>query len=174
MPCSDRPSHRRTLWDMCPPPVRCAPSIDSVLGSRPQQGTFGYTPRQLIHCGINDELHCGSEWPRILDSELPEPWSCEWDAFTDSFDWYEERQLDLVERYGHAFAGFVPALFVPQDPYRGATVLCPPGGAGTYYLWGSEIHQENLDPWTREMQRVEHFVRTADWNRLEEVVPLNE
>jgi hypothetical protein len=170
---------------MCPPPVRCAPSIGSVLGSRPQQGTFGYTPRQLKHCGIDDELHCGSEWPRILDSELPEPWSCEWDAFIDSFDWYEERQLDLVERYGHAFAGFVPALFVPLDPYRGDTVLCPPGGAGTYYLWWSEIRQLDLalgpSSSASEMQRfhgifasVEHFVRTADWNRLEEVVPLNE
>jgi hypothetical protein len=167
---------------MCPPPVCCAPSIDSVLGSRPQQGTFGYRPRDIEYFGISElsEIPRVSEWPRIPDSELPEPWSCEWGAFIDSLDWYEEPQPDLVEAYGHALAGFVPALFVYMDDHHGDTLLCPPGGAGPYYLWANEARSESLTRRASAMQRfhgvfasLEHFVCTADWNRLEGVVPLH-
>jgi hypothetical protein len=112
--------------------VEHLPSILFIAHVRPKQGTFGYTPRGLDYtCGNPDRV---SDWPRIPDSELPEPWSCEWDAFSDSFNWYEE-PYDQVEQ--GELAGFVPAVFEPQDPHRGDTVLCPPGGAGTYYLWES-------------------------------------
>ncbi|KAJ7274799.1 hypothetical protein C8J57DRAFT_1312763 [Mycena rebaudengoi] len=155
------PYPRRTLWDMCPPP-----------------GTFGYVQREIDYIGLH-EIPRVSEWPCIPDSELPVPWSCEWHAFVDSLDWYDEPQSNMVETYGHALAGFVPALCEHMDCHRGDTVLCPPGGAGTYYLWKTETRE-----WTptspSAMQRfhgvfasLEHFVRTADWNRLEGVVPLH-
>jgi len=56
--------------------------------------------------------------------------------------------------------------------------MCPPGGAGTYYVWYNENRNQEgpWGPWAGDMQRfegvyasLEHFVRTADWNRLEGV-----
>lgn len=88
------------------------------------------------------------------------------------------RAGDRAETYGPELRGFVPALYVPTDPYRGDTVMCPPGGAGTYYVWYNENrdHSGPWGPWTGNMQRfegvyasLEHFVRMADWNRLEGV-----
>ncbi|KAJ7021903.1 hypothetical protein C8F04DRAFT_1189504 [Mycena alexandri] len=158
-------SQKRTLWDMCPPP-----------------GTFGHIPRNSSRSRSNlARSPRVSEWPRIPDSALPEPWSADWDAFIVCYNWYEEFQVELEERFGRALTGFIPALFQPDD-CRGDTVLCPPGGAGTYYLWGSELRWEVSDPGPMpEMQRfrgvfgsVEHFVRAADWNSLEEVVPCND
>ncbi|KAJ7757959.1 hypothetical protein B0H16DRAFT_1885409 [Mycena metata] len=159
---AQEPYQQRTLWDMCPPPE-----------------TFGHIPRSPSHSSLRFPLALFprmSEWPQIPDSALPEPWSADWPAFIVCHRWYAEYQVELEERFGRALTGFIPALFQPED-CRGDTVLCPPGGAGTYYLWGSELRYDMLDPGPMpEMQRfrgvfasVEHLVRAADWNSLEEV-----
>ncbi|KAJ7017682.1 hypothetical protein C8F04DRAFT_1405673 [Mycena alexandri] len=157
---AQEPYQKRTLWEMCPP-----------------QGTFGYIPRQLPDRDPDDYPGV-SEWPRTPDAVLPEPWSSDWRAFARAFEWHDEVQVNLEERYGHALAGLGPAMFEPADDYPPDTVLCPPGGAGTYYFWGSPLRWEMC--WraqtVSEMQRfrgvfasVEDFVHTADWNSLEEV-----
>ncbi|KAJ7739401.1 hypothetical protein B0H16DRAFT_1758986 [Mycena metata] len=167
IPHNRRGTIKRTLWDMCPPP-----------------GTLGYIPRELPDGGeFNVSKYPRlSEWPRTPDTALPEPWSAHWPAFLRTYHWYSEVQVELEERSGGALVGLVPALFEPADDYAEDTVLCPPGGAGTYYLWGSALRGEmNWRAPMPEMHRfrgvfasVEHFVRTADWNSLEEVVKCNE
>ncbi|KAJ7763364.1 hypothetical protein B0H16DRAFT_1804406 [Mycena metata] len=153
---------KRTLWEMCPPP-----------------GTLGYIPRQLPK-GFDWSKYPGvSEWPRTPDTMLPESWSANWDAFVRAHYWYDEVQAELEERFGCELMGLVPAMFEPAGGYAEDTVMCPPGGAGTYYFWGSSLRGEMC--WRAqtvpEMQRfrgvfasVEHFVRAADWNSMEEVV----
>ncbi|KAJ7624107.1 hypothetical protein DFH06DRAFT_1340143 [Mycena polygramma] len=146
----------------------------------PPSGTFMYQPRQHetpYRLRFRDAYRI-RKWPQISDMHLPEPWSCDWSRFVGSVDWYFLEQDVAAKQYGRDLAGFVPALYVPMGPFRGDTVMCPPGGAGTYYLW----HNENRNragpwgPWTGDMQRfegaygsLEHFVRTADWNQLEGV-----
>ncbi|KAJ7032609.1 hypothetical protein C8F04DRAFT_1182799 [Mycena alexandri] len=164
---AEEPYQKRTLWEMCPPP-----------------GTLGYKPRRSPDGGRSDSYRYPrvSEWPRTPDAALPEPWSADWDAFARTYNWYDEVQVELEERFGHDLVGLVPALFEPADGYPEDTVLCPPGGAGTYYLWGSSLRWEMC--WRApmpEMQRfrgvfasVEHFVRAADWNSLEEVIECND
>ncbi|KAJ7757958.1 hypothetical protein B0H16DRAFT_1822641 [Mycena metata] len=158
---AQEPYQKRTLWEMCPP-----------------QGTLGYIPRQLPNFDPHDYPDA-SGWPRTPDAALPEPWSADWRAFVRAHTW-DEVQVDLERRFGRELAGLVPAMFEPADDYPEDTVLCPPGGAGTYYFWGSPLRWEMS--WRAqtvpEMQRfrgqvfanVEDFVRTADWNSLEEVV----
>ncbi|KAJ7083248.1 hypothetical protein C8R44DRAFT_894584 [Mycena epipterygia] len=156
---------RRTLWDMFPP-----------------LGTFMYQPRwycEKPHATL-DELEIESrhrvrEWPRIPDAQLPAPWSCDWTQMVEGSKWYDKTQGEAVRYYGSALGGFVPALFHPLGNlgWREDIVLSPPGGAGTYYLWWNECRRD-WGPWNGEMERfegvyasVEHFIRTADWNRLE-------
>ncbi|KAJ7461149.1 hypothetical protein FB451DRAFT_1181496 [Mycena latifolia] len=124
-----------------------------------------------------------SEWARIPEAQLPEPWSCDWPKFVNCHDWYDGDggQEEVRSAYGPALAGLVPALFVPLGPFRGDTVLCRPGGAGTYYLWWNQHRSDSGLVWKGAMQRFEgeyaslkHFVRTADWNRLQRVVPYTE
>ncbi|KAF7328876.1 hypothetical protein MVEN_02517300 [Mycena venus] len=150
---------KRTLWDMCPPAA-----------------TFRHRPRQHrnpFKSGLDERIH---EWPYIPDTQLPEPWSCDWSRFEESIeDWYDVDQDFVWKEYGRELVGFVPALYVPMSPARGDTVICPPGGAGTYYVWYNEGRIQD-GPWRGEMQRfdgvyasLKHFVQTADWNRLESV-----
>ncbi|KAJ6552262.1 hypothetical protein DFH09DRAFT_1366368 [Mycena vulgaris] len=166
---ADEPYSRRTLWDMCPPP-------GAYMYEPREEDHFEYTPDESDHLGVR-------EWPYIPESQLPEPWSCEWYTFVARDDWYDlepgqQGQEDIVEMYGPDLGGLVPAMFQPQRNWRGNTVLCPPGGAGTYYLWWSEIRQPDgiWGPIIGEGHRfaglyasVEHFVRAADWNHLESV-----
>ncbi|KAJ7743376.1 hypothetical protein B0H16DRAFT_1727765 [Mycena metata] len=103
---------RHTLRDMCPP-----------------QGSFMYTQR-IFDCA---ECKYLSDWPRIPDTQLPEPWSCEWWYYHHCDDWYDGGlgpQATLESMYG--VVGLMPSMFVPFGPHRGDTVLC---AAGTYYLW---------------------------------------
>lgn len=124
------------------------------------------------------------DWPPgPPDAQLPAPWSCDWERFDDAWCWHgndgDGPQEVITELYGPALRRVVPALFHPLSPRIGAAredvVLCPPGGAGTYYLWWNEDFRE-ARPEVGEMLRFEglyasvaHFVRTADWNRLEGV-----
>jgi hypothetical protein len=136
-----------------------------------------YQPREDVDSLASplDESHRIHEWPYIPDTHLPEPWSCDWPRFAGSLDWYDIDQDIALKQYGYELAGFVPALYVPIGPGRGDTVLSPPGGAGTYYVWYNENRARD-GPWTGDMRRfggayasLEHFVRMADWNRLEGV-----
>ncbi|KAJ7757960.1 hypothetical protein B0H16DRAFT_1721084 [Mycena metata] len=146
---AQEPYQKRTLWDMCPPPE-----------------TFGHISRNPCRSARFPLalLPRMSEWPQIPDSALPEPWSADWPAFIVCQNWHEQYHVELEERFGRALMGFIPALFQPDD-CRGDTVICPPGGAGTYYLWGSELRWDLGHPGPMpEMQRfrgvfasVEHF-----------------
>ncbi|KAJ7675517.1 hypothetical protein B0H17DRAFT_1207558 [Mycena rosella] len=169
---ADEPYPKRTLWDMCPPP-----------------GTYGYTPRifDAVHSPETlARLYRVSEWPRTPEAQLPKPWSANWGGFElCGSAWYAEQavgQVEAVSAYGPDFMGVIPAMFVPLGPWRGDTVLCPPGGAGTYYLYWNEIRRtgEEWGEWDGEMYKfdglyasVAHFVRVADWNRLEKI-PVSE
>lgn len=124
-------------------------------------------------------------WPRIPDTQLPEPWSCDWSSFAGSLNWYDVQQEIILKQYGRELAGFVPALYVPWCHCIGHTVLSPPGGAGTYHVLYHETPDRDgylgiggayYSSWMGNMHRfegayasLEHFVRTADWNRLEAV-----
>ncbi|KAJ7477438.1 hypothetical protein FB451DRAFT_1557211 [Mycena latifolia] len=160
------PYQKRTLWDACAPP-----------------GTPMFKPRILDHDCLPERMQRASEWIRIPEAQLPEPWSCDWPKFICCHDWYDGDggQEEVGSVYGPALAGLVPALFVPLGPLRGDTVLCRPGGAGTYYLWWSQPRSDSGIVWKGAMQRfegeyasLEHFVRTADWNRLQRVPPCEE
>ncbi|KAJ7451976.1 hypothetical protein FB451DRAFT_1186018 [Mycena latifolia] len=145
------------------------------------QGTFMYVPR--IHEGYYrrlDEDSPAHGWQHIPDVQLPEPWSCKWNEYIATNDWCWGNNIQETAElaYGRDLRAIVPALFVPHDPWRGDTVVCPPGGAGTYYLWWHENRRDNGEwgPFTGSMQRfqgvyasLEHFIRTADWNKLEGV-----
>ncbi|KAJ6552260.1 hypothetical protein DFH09DRAFT_1086038 [Mycena vulgaris] len=146
-----------------------------VIRSFSVQGAYMYESREedRFEATPDESDHFG----------LPEPWSCEWYTFVARGDWYElepgqRGQEDIVEMYGPELAGLVPAMFESQETWRGNTVLCPSGGAETYYLWWSEIRQPDgiWGPIIGEIHRfaglyvsVEHFVRAADWNHLESV-----
>ncbi|KAJ7106928.1 hypothetical protein C8R44DRAFT_941371 [Mycena epipterygia] len=162
---ANQPYSQRTLWDMCRPP-----------------GTYLYQSRDFQNCykleGGSSLARALREWPRIPDAHLPEPWSCRWEFFVETDEWYDSDESAakiLVEEYGPALDGFVPAMYVPLRLACGDVVLCPPGCAGTYYLWWTEGRDLN-DNLTGGLQRfsglyssVQHFVRTADWNKLEPV-----
>ncbi|KAJ7765782.1 hypothetical protein B0H16DRAFT_1883199 [Mycena metata] len=157
---AQEPYQKRTLWDMCPPPE-----------------TFGHVPRNTPRSSLKKGKFVNWAQIPIPDSELPEPWSADWDTFVPGHKWYSEMQVELEERFGRALMGFVPALFSQED-YREDIVICPPGGAGTYYLWGDSWRWDTSPPDPMpEMQRfrgvfanVDHFVRAGDWNPLEKVV----
>ncbi|KAJ7464446.1 hypothetical protein FB451DRAFT_1403124 [Mycena latifolia] len=159
---ADEPYTRRTLWEMCPP-----------------HGTFMYQPR-IFDPGWDEREFAASSrvhgWPRIPDTQFPEPWSCDWTQYPHCGDWYDSfgPQETVESMHPRDLVGLVPAMFVPPGPDLGDTVLCPPGGAGTYYLWWNDRRASEQAPWEGDMQRfvgvyasLEHFVRTADWNRLE-------
>ncbi|KAJ7675521.1 hypothetical protein B0H17DRAFT_1207562 [Mycena rosella] len=148
----DEPYPKRTLWDMCPPP-----------------GTYGYTPR-TFDAVQNPKLS--------LDSTASASGRARLKRNSLSRGRCQVEQYRLRAR----LHGLIPAMFVPLGPWRGDTVLCPPGGAGTYYLYWNEIRRtgEEWGEWDGEMYKfdglyasVAHFVRVADWNRLEKI-PVNE
>ncbi|KAJ7116651.1 hypothetical protein C8R44DRAFT_739336 [Mycena epipterygia] len=161
-------------------PSGIASTASWVPSAHTPQGTFMYQP-----CRHDDPLIDGPsesyrihEWPYIPDTKLPEPWSCDWPRFVASLDWYDVDQETALKQYGPELVGFVPALYVPLGPWRRDTVMCPPGGAGTYYVWYHEDRDQAgpWGPWMGDMQRfegvyasLEHFIQMADWNRLEGV-----
>ncbi|KAJ7262873.1 hypothetical protein C8J57DRAFT_1334049 [Mycena rebaudengoi] len=164
---ANQPYSRRTLLDMCRPP-----------------GTYLYQSRDYQDCS-RLESHFSldralREWPHIPDSDLPEPWSCRWEYFVETEEWYDSDDSaadELVRAYGPALDGVVPAMYVPLGHAQGDFVLCPPGGAGTYYLcWADGRDPDNSTMTAGHLQRfsglyssVQDFVSTADWNSLEPV-----
>ncbi|KAJ6628226.1 hypothetical protein B0H10DRAFT_2209891 [Mycena sp. CBHHK59/15] len=77
----------------------------------------------------------------------------------------ESPQDLLLENWGHL--NLEPALFRARDPgYRTEMVLCTPGGAGTYFLWGHEMGDGKLHRFAGEYTGVEDFIENADWNRM--------
>ncbi|KAJ6498503.1 hypothetical protein C8R47DRAFT_1212192 [Mycena vitilis] len=169
---ANQPFAKRTLLDMIRPP-----------------GTYLHEARDYNDSNRNSKPYGPSlaralrEWPRIPDSDLPEPWSCRWEWFEEATDWYyyegvstgESEAEMLVEVYGAALNAFIPAMFVTRSLRgpRGDIVLCPPGFAGTYYLWWNEGRTPSdtgdLHRFSGVYASVEHFIRTADWNKLEQV-----
>ncbi|KAJ6569232.1 hypothetical protein B0H19DRAFT_1373477 [Mycena capillaripes] len=137
---------KRTLCDVCPPAV-----------------TFMYQTRQhRITYDLNlNESHRTHEWPCIPDSQLPEPWSCDWSHWAGSLD-----------------CGLRPGVVCPDGSLPRRHGIVPPGDAGTYYVWYNDIrdHSGPWGPWTGDMRRfegvyasIQHFVQAADWNRIEGV-----
>jgi hypothetical protein len=171
-------SRRRTLWDVCPPPVCMVRETHANPSDNFVEGTYLHQQR------LSDEWRfkflCGYPgWPRIPDSQLPEPWSTRWNQFIDVDEWRDDYEDDLVGTYGADLLGYVPALFIPVESFRGSTVLCPREGAGIYYLWQGEAssisnllppgYRSGLHKFEGIYAGLQHFINDADWNRLRPV-----
>ncbi|KAJ6474021.1 hypothetical protein C8R47DRAFT_712213 [Mycena vitilis] len=116
------------------------------------------------------------DWVSIPDTQLPEPWSCNWGRWR-LLDQCPPLEATLPLRYATGDAPLTPVMYANAErgiDCRDVTIFACPTKK-TFYLHRSPY--ENGDPYTdEEMWRfdgifpsLKAFIELADWNRVEAV-----